>query len=43
MPKALKLMNLQVSAVLTDITGGTGQAILRAIGHGERDPVRLAQ
>jgi transposase len=29
--------------VLTDITGVTGQAILRAIVHGERDPLRLAQ
>lgn len=43
MQKALKLMNLQLSAVLTDITGVTGQAILRAIVHGERDPLRLAQ
>jgi transposase len=29
--------------VLTDITGVTGLAILRAIVHGERDPLRLAQ
>ena len=43
MQKALKLMNLQLSEVLTDITGVTGQAILRAIVHGERDPLRLAQ
>ena len=43
MHKALKLMNLQVSAVLTDMTGVTGQAILRAIVHGARDPLRLAQ
>jgi transposase len=43
MHKALKLMNLQWSAVLTDMTGVTGQAILRAIVHGERDPLRLAQ
>jgi len=42
MHKALELMNLQVSAVLTDMTGVTGQAILRAIVHGERDPLRLA-
>jgi hypothetical protein len=41
--KALNLMNLQWSDVLTDITGVTGQAILRAIVHGERDPLRLAQ
>ncbi|HSX79068.1 MAG TPA: transposase [Candidatus Saccharimonadia bacterium] len=43
MQKALKRMNLQVSAVLTDIPGVTGHAILRAIVHGERDPLRLAQ
>jgi transposase len=43
MQKALKLMNLQLSEVLTDITGVTGQAILRAIVHGERDPLKLAQ
>ena len=43
MQKALKLMNLQLRAGLTDITGVTGQAILRAIVHGERDPLRLAQ
>jgi transposase len=43
MQKALKLMNIQLSEVLTDITGVTGQAILRAIVHGERDPLTLAQ
>jgi transposase len=43
MQKALKLMNIQLSEVLTDITGVTGQAILRAIVHGERDPLKLAQ
>ena len=43
MHKALKRMNLQVRAVLTAITGVTGQAILRALVHGERDPLRLAQ
>jgi transposase len=41
--KALKLMNIQLSEVLTDITGVTGQAILRAIVQGERDPLKLAQ
>jgi transposase len=41
--KTLKLMNMQLSEVLTDITGVTGQAILRAIVAGERDPVKLAQ
>jgi transposase len=43
MQKALKLMNIQLSEVLTAITGVTGQAILRAIVHGERDPLKLAQ
>lgn len=43
MQQALKVMNLQLSEVLTDITGVTGLAILRAIVAGERDPVVLAQ
>lgn len=43
MQKALLLMNLQLSQVLTDITGTTGLAIIRAILAGERDPVTLAQ
>jgi transposase len=43
MQQALKLMNIQLSEVLSDITGVTGQAILRAIVAGERDPVKLAQ
>jgi transposase len=42
LPKALKRMNIQLSEGLTDITGVTGQAILRAIVHGERDPLKLA-
>jgi transposase len=43
MQQALKLMNIQLSKVLSHITGVTGQAILRAIVAGERDPVKLAQ
>lgn len=43
MQKALTQMNLQLSVVLSDITGVTGQAILRAIVAGERDPARLAE
>ncbi len=43
MIQALKHMNLQLNLVLTDITGVTGLAMLRAIVAGERDPVRLAQ
>lgn len=43
MQKALEVMNVQLHKVLSDITGVTGMAILRAIVDGERDPVRLAQ
>ena len=43
MQQALKQMNIQLSEVLSDITGVTGQAIVRAIVAGERDPARLAQ
>lgn len=43
MQRALKVMNIQLSEVLTDIVGTTGMAIIRAIVAGERDPVRLAQ
>ena len=43
MQQALKVMNLQLSEVITDIVGTTGLAIIRAIVDGERDPVRLAQ
>lgn len=42
MQKALSQMNLQLRIVLSDITGVTGQAIIRAIVAGERDPARLA-
>jgi len=43
MIQALKHMNIQLSLVLTDVTGVTGLAMLRAILAGERDPQRLAQ
>jgi transposase len=43
MQKALQQMNVQLLQVLTDITGTTGLAIIRAIVAGERDPVRLAR
>src|SRR6266545_4282144 len=43
MQQALKLMNIQLSEVLSDITGLTGQAIVRAIVGGERDPAKLAE
>ena len=42
MQKALEQMNVKLPEVVTDITGVTGMAIIRAIGHGERDPQRLA-
>ena len=42
MQKALQQMNLQLHHVLSDITGVTGQHILRAIVAGERDPEILA-
>jgi transposase len=43
MQKALHQMNVQLTHVLTDITGATGLAIIRAIVAGERDPVQLAR
>jgi transposase len=43
MQKALTEMNLQVHRVLSDITGYSGLAILRAILAGEREPVALAR
>jgi transposase len=42
MQKALMQMNLQLHHVVTDITGVTGMAIIRAIVAGERDPNVLA-
>lgn len=41
--KALDQMNVQVHHVLSDITGDTGQAIIKAILKGERDPAELAK
>jgi transposase len=43
MQKALTEMNLQLANVISDITGTTGMAILRAIVKGERDPYKLAE
>src|SRR5258705_4363661 len=42
MQKALMQMNLQLHHVVSDITGVTGMAIVRAIVTGERDPTVLA-
>src|SRR5215216_2761513 len=43
MIQAMGHMNLQLNLVLTDITGVSGLAMLRAIIAGERDPQRLAE
>ncbi|HEY3619828.1 MAG TPA: IS110 family transposase, partial [Candidatus Sulfotelmatobacter sp.] len=40
--KTLTQMNIQLANVLSDVSGVTGQAILKAILAGERDPHRLA-
>ena len=42
MQKALTEMNLHLKRVLSDVTGVTGMAIIRAIVAGERDPQQLA-
>ncbi len=42
MQKALQQMNLQLTQVLSDITGVTGMQIIRAIVAGERHPQVLA-
>jgi len=43
MQKALVQMNIQLTEVLTDVMGATGQAIIRAIVAGERDPKVLVR
>lgn len=43
MQKALTTMNVQLANTLSDISGVTGQAIIRAILQGERDPYQLAR
>jgi transposase len=40
--KALTQMNVQLANVLSDISGMTGQSIIKAILAGERDPQELA-
>lgn len=42
MQKALLQMNLQLSQALSDVSGISGQTIIRAIVSGERDPHKLA-
>lgn len=43
MQKALQLMNVQLTNVISDITGQTGMLIIRAIVAGEHDPLTLAR
>jgi transposase len=43
MQKALHQMNIQLSHVLSDITGSSGMAIIGAIIAGQRDPIALAE
>ena len=42
MQKTLDQMNVQIHRAVSDLTGLTGMAILRAVVAGERDPARLA-
>ena len=43
MQKALHQMNIQLTNVISDITGQTGMLIIRAIVTGEHEPIKLAQ
>lgn len=43
MKKALIQMNVRIDQAVTDVTGQTGMAIIRAILGGQRDPVALAR
>ncbi len=42
MQKVMTQMNLQLANVISDLSGLTGQTIVRAILAGERDPAKLA-
>lgn len=42
MQKALEEMNVKLTEVVSDITGVTGMAIIKAILRGQRDPQQLA-
>ncbi len=42
MQKALQQMNIQLTQVLSDVTGVSGLAIIKGILDGQRDPVKLA-
>ena len=43
MQKAMTQMNIQLANVLSDLNGATGQAIIKAILAGERNPHKLAE
>ena len=43
MQKAMELMNVKLTQVVSDVTGVTGLSIIRAIVAGERNPHRLAR
>jgi len=43
MQKALTQLNLQLANVISDLSGVTGLAIVRAIVAGERNPQKLAE
>jgi transposase len=43
MQKAFELMNIKLHNVLTDITGKTGQSIIKSILAGEKNPSKLAE
>ncbi len=43
MQKALEQMNVKLTVVVSSITGVTGMAIIKAILHGQRDPLELAK
>jgi transposase len=43
MQQALTEMNVQLANVISDISGKTGLAILRALVNGERDPQVLSK
>lgn len=43
MQKALTTMNVQLANAISDVSGETGLAIIRAVVRGERDPYQLAK
>jgi transposase len=43
MQKALEQMNVKLAEVVSDITGVTGMAIIKAILRGQREPLQLAK